>query len=173
MSLTAKELLFAKSKKLAPNFTLYEFIRSSNFPELVEFPSDEIIEQLGIFAKNVIQPIRDEFGMIFISSGYRNAKLNKKVGGVNKSVHAMYDKKIFLGTATDIVPMEEGVKVVFDWIIKNKLALSSLKCGIIYRNPKVVRNPFIHVDSGEFRKNIQFLEKVNNARAGYVNYDGE
>jgi hypothetical protein len=92
----------------APNFTYGEFVKSytatrfgiDNVPQLEKTWKN--IENLAV---NVIQPVRDEFGPIRITSGFRCAKLNKKINGSKNSNHVK-------GEAADIEPVEYGVKLV-------------------------------------------------------------
>lgn len=65
--------------------------------------------------KEVLQPIREAWGRpIVVSSGYRCAKLNKAVGGVNTSQHAY-------GSAADIHTVENTLgenKKLYDLIVR-------------------------------------------------------
>ena len=56
----------------------------------------------------VLQPLRDKFGRIRISSGYRTLALNAAIGSIGKS-HP-------LGQAVDIQPIEADKQEVFDYI---------------------------------------------------------
>ena len=40
-----------------------------------------------LFTINVVQLIREKFGVTIITSGYRNSELNSKIGGSSKSQH--------------------------------------------------------------------------------------
>ena len=51
-------------------------------------PTPEHTNNMIILANKVFQPIREHFGVpIYISSGYRSAALNKKIGGAKNSQH--------------------------------------------------------------------------------------
>ena len=169
--LTAEQ---AKNIKLSKNFTLFELIRSDQYPEAVVYPSEEIIGYLKDFCEKILQPLRDKFGPIRINSGYRNPRLNKLVGGVSNSIHQIVDDRsdIFLGCAADIVPLRANVVKVFEALpdmLKDE-TLKGLKTAIIYRKPGVTRSPFIHVDTRMNREGVAFLEKINTRL--YVNYYG-
>lgn len=80
--------------KLTENFTLEEMISTTK--KIDNTPTKEVIENLSVLCRDVLQPIRDEWGeAIIVSSGYRCYALNKAVGGVNGSQH-------LCGTAADI-----------------------------------------------------------------------
>ncbi len=80
--------------KLSKNFTLAELTKTST--GLPNKPTDVEIERLKILCKKVLQPLRDVYGQaIIVNSGYRSPQVNKAVGGVPSSQHA-------LGEAADI-----------------------------------------------------------------------
>ena len=61
---------------------------------------------------NILQPIREKFGRITVSSGRRSKFYNKKIGGSITSQHIS-------GEAFDIVPMEIDAITVFKWCVDN------------------------------------------------------
>ena len=74
------------SKKLSDNFTVSEFACKDGSDKVLI--ATELVE--------VLQKIRDHFGKpIIITSAYRNAAYNRKIGGVSNSQHTK-------GTAADI-----------------------------------------------------------------------
>jgi hypothetical protein len=84
--------------KISKNFRLSEFISSETAKKLGidNTPSFETMFTIKRLVEEVLQPIRDEFGMpITINSGYRCSKLNKAVGGAKNSDHVW-------GSAADI-----------------------------------------------------------------------
>lgn len=84
--------------KLSNNFTLEEMVKSTtaSAKKIDNTPSREVVENLSILCRDLLQPIRDEWGeSIIVSSGYRCYALNKAVGGANGSQHQY-------GTAADI-----------------------------------------------------------------------
>ena len=76
--------------RLTTNLSLSEMTKSDTAIRLGidNNPCDEHLGNLILWAENIFQPIRDHFGEpIFISSGYRCAKLNKAIGGSEYSQH--------------------------------------------------------------------------------------
>jgi zinc D-Ala-D-Ala carboxypeptidase len=75
--------------KLSENFTLDEFLLSQTASRMGidNIPSPEVVENLRNLTVNVIQPLRNKFGPVVISSGYRSVKLNSAVGGAKESQH--------------------------------------------------------------------------------------
>lgn len=95
-------------------FTLEELLTSSTARQksIENLPSWEIVEHLQELA-DFLDELRTAWGSgIRVSSGFRNEKLNKAVGGVPSSAHMR-------GYAADIVPVngkfEEFVKFVENW----------------------------------------------------------
>lgn len=84
--------------KLSPHFTLFEMVRSGTAIDncIVNHPTATRVEALRQLCINVLEPLREEFGPIVISSGFRNDQLNILVGGVPGSQHTR-------GEAVDIV----------------------------------------------------------------------
>ena len=66
--------------KLSENFSLSEFTETST--GLPNKPSQEAITNLKYLVQYVLQPARDKFGPIEITSGYRSPAVNAAVGGV-------------------------------------------------------------------------------------------
>lgn len=84
----------------------------------------------------VLEPLREQFGALKITSGYRNKRLNIAIGGASKSKH-------LTGEAADIFPIRIGVRLqdIYEYLNKHH------KGGVAIRP-----NRFIHVDIGENRR---------------------
>lgn len=95
----------------APNFTIAELCKSSTADKMGigNKPSKLAAQNLEYLAKQVLQPIRDHFGVpIKVTSGYRSPALNKAVGGSETSFHSH-------GMAADIqFTSAEKVYTLFD-----------------------------------------------------------
>lgn len=75
--------------KLSKNFSLSEFTKSATAAArgIDNTPTPEVIKALQALVENVLQPIRDRFGSVTISSGYRSPQLNTAIGGSKTSDH--------------------------------------------------------------------------------------
>jgi zinc D-Ala-D-Ala carboxypeptidase len=95
-------------------FNYTEFVSSDNAVthNIQNSPSLEHIENGKALYINVVQPIRDQFGEVVVTSAYRNSKLNKLVGGVVGSQHTS-------GQAVDIQIPKHNRYTVANWIIKH------------------------------------------------------
>lgn len=103
--------------KLSKNFSLAELTKSQAALRLgldnsPTHPSTvQSLEQLCI---NVLQPVRDYFGPVIVSSGYRSERLNWAIGGSNTSQHCF-------GQAADFECPGNSNYDVAAWISKNLL----------------------------------------------------
>jgi len=80
----------AKRLWLSNNFTLWEFLRTFHgdlIEKQLQIPL-EYINNLQRLCVNVLQPVRNNFGAVEITSGYRCEELNNRVGGSPTSDHS-------------------------------------------------------------------------------------
>jgi len=92
---------------LSRNFTLAELTDTDT--GLPNNPSQEEIRNLKLLVQKVLQPVRDKFGVINVTSGYRSPGVNSAVGGSATSDHVH-------GRAADI--QCEDMAEVFKYIRK-------------------------------------------------------
>ena len=85
--------------KLSEHFKLAEFLNIGKYPD--NKPSTQHIVNLTYGCLMLLEPARREVGPIMVNSGYRNADVNRRVGGVGNSQH-------MLGQAADIRPRDPG-----------------------------------------------------------------
>jgi hypothetical protein len=76
--------------KLSKNLSLSEVIKSNTATRkgIDNNPNNDHLESLEDIAKDIFQPLRDDLGVIYVSSGYRSDALNKAIGGSRKSQHS-------------------------------------------------------------------------------------
>ena len=94
--------------RLSPNFTLEELCATSTGAANV--PNEVQTKTLLYLVTYILQPIRNKFGPLIISSGFRSELVNKKIKGSKISQHMQ-------GEAVDIVPKD--IDAVFEWCRKN------------------------------------------------------
>jgi uncharacterized protein YcbK (DUF882 family) len=76
--------------KLTANFTLSEMTKSETALRygMANEPSETEIGNLRLLCEEVLQPVRDFYGMgVKVNSGYRHPLVNAKVGGSTTSDH--------------------------------------------------------------------------------------
>ena len=84
-----KECDMANIIRVSKNFALSEMTKSATADRLGvdNSPSTIHLVNLTHLAIHILQPVRDQFGVITINSGYRSPALNAKVGGSKTSQH--------------------------------------------------------------------------------------
>lgn len=99
--------------QLTKNFTVEEFL-----PEGVANTTEHNILKLHFLTHAILQPMRDSFGPLKISSGMRSVEHNAKIGGAPNSLH-LYNGRdcaadvIVLGALTDV----NKRLAVFSWLL--------------------------------------------------------
>ena len=75
--------------RLSKNFTLQEYTKSQTATRMGidNTPGDEHLGKATALFENVVQKVRDQFGVTVINSGYRGPELNKAIGGSERSQH--------------------------------------------------------------------------------------
>lgn len=128
-------------KKLSENFKVKEFRSRDGADEIL------IDEKLV----NLLQKLRDKFGIINISSAYRTKSYNKKVGGVSNSQH-------LFGLAADITISDNGKL--------EEVARYAEKIGFTGIGLDKNYEKFIHVDT---RNGKSFFKYKSNGSTYSVN----
>lgn len=96
------------------NFSISELIKSENAIKagIDNTPSIKEIDNLLNLIFYILQPCRDKFGALKVTSGYRNSKVNFLANGAINSNH-------LTGCAADIIPLNATFRQVYDFIINN------------------------------------------------------
>ena len=99
---------------LTRNFTLSELIKSDTAIRkgINNNPNAEQIEKLKALCENILQPIRDHFGRVKITSGFRSVELCEAIGSSARSQHARAEAADFECIGVDNAELA-------DWIHKN------------------------------------------------------
>ena len=111
----------AETIRLSKNFALSEMVKSATAERLGvdNSPSDIHLVNLTHLAIRILQPVRDEFGVITINSGYRSPSLNAKVGGSKTSQHCNGQAADFESFSTPNPDLAKWIanNLVFDQLI--------------------------------------------------------
>ena len=99
---------------LTRNFTLSELIKSDTAIRkgINNNPNAEQIEKLKALCENILQPIRDHFGRVKITSCFRSVELCIAIGSSSNSQHAKAEAADFECVGVDNAEL-------FDWIKNN------------------------------------------------------
>ena len=138
-----KQVEINQEAKLSPHFTLGELTGSKSHPEVYNVPSHVHIENL----KRVcvwLEALRARYnqryvlagagGQVIITSGYRSAELNRKVGGVATSNHLtgcavdirVAGKKQLIRYACILLDYADETKQDFDEILLERGAAGTI-----------------------------------------------
>ena len=99
---------------LSRNFTLSELIKSDTAIRkgINNNPNAEQIEKLKDLCENILQPVRDHFGRVKVTSGFRSVALCEAIGSSSRSQHARAEAADFECIGVDNAELA-------DWIHKN------------------------------------------------------
>ena len=141
---------------LTKSFTLNELTKSQEATRLGidNTPKEEHILNLKLLCENILQPIRDFYGMpLSVSSGYRSAALCEAIGSSSKSQHTK-------GQAADFEIFGVANKDLADFIVKN---LDYDQCILEFWNENEPNSGWVHCSYNSSGNRAQFLkaEKVN------------
>ena len=77
------------SMNLSRNFTLSELIKSDTAIRkgINNNPNAEQIEKLKALCENILQPVRDHFGRVKVTSGFRSVDLCLAIGSSLSLIH--------------------------------------------------------------------------------------
>ena len=141
--------------KLGKYFSLEEMIKSQTAIRrgIDNIPSDDELESLFELVKNVLDPIREHFGLpVTVNSGYRGKKLNKAIKGSKNSQHCK-------GQAADIEIIGISNYDLAYWIRDN---MEFDQLILEFHNRKVPDSGWVHVSWVSPKKNRKQTLTIDN-----------
>jgi len=108
--------------KLSEHFSLEEFTHSgyAERHSINNSATPDMIIPMCELCTAVLEPIREHFGIVHVSSGYRSPLLNEAIGGSSKSQHSKGEAAdiVIYGTpAIDVCRWIEASDIPFDQLI--------------------------------------------------------
>lgn len=96
------------------NFSISELVFSDTAIKnnINNMPDVKALDNLLNLIFYLLQPVRNKFGSLRVTSGYRCEKVNQFVKGATNSNHKY-------GCAADIIPLKATFRQVYDFIIDN------------------------------------------------------
>ena len=121
---------------LSRNFSLQELIKSDTAIRkgIDNNPNADQVEKLKALCENILQPVRDHFGRVKVTSGYRSPELCTAIGSSVNSQHAKAEAADFEVMGTDNAELA-------DWIHSN---LSYDQLILEYYTPGEPNSGWIH-----------------------------
>ena len=134
---------------LTRNFSLLELTKSDTAIRkgIDNEPNADQIDKLKLLCENILQPVRDHFGRVKVTSGFRSAELCIAIGSSVNSQHARAEAADFEVVGVDNVEL-------FDWI-KNNLEPDQLI--LEFYTPGEPNSGWIHCSFTEGTPRKQFL----------------
>ena len=122
--------------QLSRNFSLQELIKSDTAIRkgIDNNPNADQIEKLKALCENILQPVRDHFGRVKITSGYRSPELCTAIGSSVNSQHAKAEAADFECVGVDNAELA-------DWINRE---LSYDQLIVEYYTPGEPNSGWIH-----------------------------
>jgi len=136
--------------RLSRNFTLPELTRSQTATRrgIDNTPDDEQIKNLERVCSEILQPVREHFGVGFSpSSGFRSVALCEAIGSSSKSQHAK-------GEAVDFEIPGQDNKSVAEWVRDN---LNFDQLILEYYTPEDPTSGWIHCSVREYSNRKECL----------------
>ena len=135
--------------KLSSNFSLRELTKSQTAERkgIDNIPTDEHIENLKLLCENILQPVRDHFGRVKITSGFRSPELCLAIGSSVNSQHAKAE-------AVDLEVLGVDNAEVADWV---KMNCNTDQLILEYYTPGEPNSGWIHASWIPFQPRAQYM----------------
>lgn len=134
---------------LSRNFSLQELIKSDTAIRkgIDNNPNADQIEKLKLLCERVLQPVRDHFGRVKVTSGFRSPELCAAIGSSVNSQHAKAEAADFECVGVDNAE-------VADWIKQN---IETDQLILEFYTPGEPNSGWIHASYIEFNPRAQYL----------------
>jgi len=134
---------------LSRNFSLQELIKSDTAIRkgINNNPNSGQIEKLKALCENILQPVRDHFGRVKVTSGFRSEDLCLAIGSSRNSQHAKAEAADFECVGVDNAE-------VADWI---KMNLETDQLILEFYTPGEPNSGWIHASYIPYQPRRQFL----------------
>ena len=135
--------------KLTPNFSLQELTKSDTAIRkgIDNEPNADQIDKLKMLCQKILQPVRDQFGRVKVTSGYRSPELCAAIGSSVNSQHAKAEAVDFECVGVDNAE-------VADWVHKN---LETDQLILEFYTPGEPNSGWIHASYVMFNPRAQYM----------------
>ena len=140
---------------LSRNFSLQELIKSDTAIRkgIDNNPNSDQIEKLKALCENILQPVRDHFGRVKVTSGYRSVELCMAIGSSANSQHAKAEAADFECLGVDNAELSDWIKnnLDYDQLILEYYTPGEPNSGWIHCSyiPEGRRASFLHAYKSE------------------------
>ena len=135
---------------LSRNFSLHELTKSDTAIRkgIDNNPSADQIDKLKALCENILQPVRDHFGRVKVTSGFRSSELCVAIGSSANSQHAKAEAADFEVMGTDNAELADWIKdnLPYDQLILEYYTPGEPNSGWIHCSyiPEGSRAQFMH-----------------------------
>ena len=140
---------------LSRNFSLQELIKSDTAIRkgIDNNPNSDQIEKLKALCENILQPVRNHFGRVKVTSGYRSVELCMAIGSSANSQHAKAEAADFECLGVDNAELSDWIKnnLDYDQLILEYYTPGEPNSGWIHCSyiPEGRRASFLHAYKSE------------------------
>ena len=148
--------------KLTRNFSLQELTKSDTAIRkgIDNEPNADQIDKLKRLCEKVLQPVRDHFGRVKVTSGYRSPELCVAIGSSLNSQHAKAEAVDFECVGVDNAE-------VADWVHKN---LETDQLILEFYTPGEPNSGWIHASYVEFQPRAQYMRAYRDKETKKTKY---
>ena len=134
---------------LSRNFTLQELTKSDTAVRLNidNNPNSDQVEKLKSLCENILQPVRDQFGRVKVTSGFRSPELCVAIGSSLTSQHSKAE-------AVDFEVLGVDNAEVADWVRMN---CETDQLILEYYTPGEPNSGWIHASWVPFQPRAQYM----------------
>ena len=135
--------------QLSRNFSLQELIKSDTAIRkgIDNNPNADQIEKLKMLCENVLQPVRDHFGRVKVTSGFRSPELCVAIGSSLTSQHSK-------AAPVDFEVLGVDNAEVADWV---KMNCNTDQLILEYYTPGEPNSGWIHASWIPFQPRAQYM----------------
>ena len=147
---------------LSRNFSLQELIKSDTAIRkgINNNPNSGQIEKLKALCENILQPVRDHFGRVKVTSGFRSEELCLAIGSSANSQHAKAEAADFECIGVDNAEVADWV---YMYCQPDQLILE-------YYTPGEPNSGWIHASWVEFQPRAQYLRAYRDKETKKTKY---
>ena len=147
---------------LSRNFTLSELIKSDTAIRkgIDNNPNAEQIDKLKMLCEKILQPVRDHFGRVKVTSGYRSPELCVAIGSSLTSQHSKAEAVDFECVGVDNAE-------VSDWV---KMNCETDQLILEYYTPGEPNSGWIHASYIPFQPRAQYMRAFRDPESKKTKY---
>ncbi len=148
--------------QLSRNFSLQELTKSDTAIRkgIDNEPNADQIDKLKTLCEQILQPVRDHFGRVKVTSGYRSPELCAAIGSSINSQHAKAE-------AVDFEVIGEDNAEVADWVRMN---CTTDQLILEYYTPGEPNSGWIHASDIPFQPRAQYMRAYRDKETKKTKY---